>query len=231
MTTAFIAGATGYTGRSVVAACRARGMTTVAHVRPDSSRLAEWRTTFGDHGATVDTSPWTAEGMAAAMARHHPDFVFSLLGTTAKCGKTDGSSYEAVDYGLSVLLLGAAAGVEPWPCFVYLSSTGADGPALNAYMKARVRVEKAITDLGMNHLIARPSFITGEDREEDRPGERVGAKVVDGFLNTLSAVGIKGPRAKYGSITGPQLGEALVKLAVEGTRGTVEAAALQAAAG
>ncbi len=230
MTTAFIAGATGYTGRSVVTSCLARGITTVAHVRPDSSRLDSWTSTFEGQGATVDSSPWTPEGMAAAMRRHQPDFVFALLGTTAKRGKTDGGSYETVDYGLSVLLLGAAATVEPWPCFVYLSSTGADGPAINAYMKARVRVEKAIVDLGINHLIARPSFISGDDRDENRPAERVGATVVDGFLNTLSAVGLKGPRAKYGSITGAQLAEALVKLSTEGSRGVVEAAGLQAAA-
>ena len=124
MTTAFIAGATGYTGQSVVAECRKRGWTTVAHVRPDSGRRDEWTTTFEQEGAQVDTSAWTADAMADAMQRHRPDVVFSLLGTTAKRAKADGSSYEAVDYGLSVLLLGAATTIDPAPCFVYLSAIG-----------------------------------------------------------------------------------------------------------
>jgi uncharacterized protein YbjT (DUF2867 family) len=226
MTTAFIAGATGYTGRNVVSALTARGIETVAHVRPDSRSLDQMRTIFTAEGASVDTSPWTPQGMASAMASHRPDFVFALLGTTAKRGKVDGSTYESVDYGLTVMLLEAAAAMDPRPCFVYLSAAGAGGLALGGYMRARARVEQEIVALGIPHLIARPSFITGDDREEDRPAERIGAKLVDAGLGSLAALGVPGPRAALGSITGPDLGEALVRLAVEGHRGVVEAADL-----
>ena len=47
---AFVAGATGYTGvqvvRQLAALERTPPLRVVAHVRPDSTRLAEWRTRF-----------------------------------------------------------------------------------------------------------------------------------------------------------------------------------------
>ena len=227
--TVFVAGATGYTGNHVVSACAARGLRTVAHIRPGSTSGSRWRGVFEEQGAVVDESPWTAEAMAAAMAKHQPEVVFSMLGITARRGKAEGSSYESVDYGLTVMLLEAAATLPTPPVFVYLSSAGAGGPAIGAYMSARVRAEAAIRAAGIPHLIARPSFITGEDRSESRPGERVAAVVADGLLGGLARLGIKGPRKAWGSLTGEQLGEALVRLALAGQRGVVEATALHEA--
>ncbi len=227
MMTAFVTGATGYTGRNVVAALTSRGIEAVAHIRPDSRSLDQMRTILTAEGASVDTSPWNPQGMAGALASHRPDIVFALLGTTAKRGREDGSTYESVDYGLTVMLLEAAAAMDSPPCFVYLSAAGAGGLTWGAYMRARARVEKAIFELGIPHLIARPSFITGDDRDEERPAERIGAKVVDAGLGALAALGVAGPRDAFGSITGPELGDALVRLAVEGRRGVVEAAELQ----
>ena len=40
---AFVAGATGFTGREVVRLLVERGVPAVAHVRPDSPRLEEWK--------------------------------------------------------------------------------------------------------------------------------------------------------------------------------------------
>jgi uncharacterized protein YbjT (DUF2867 family) len=212
-TRVFVAGATGYTGRSVVAHAAEERTHTVAHVRPDSRSLSDWRTRFDEHGATVDVSPWTPEGMAGAMDRHRPDVVFALLGTTARRARRDGSSYEEVDYGLTVMLLRAVAEVCPETCFVYLSAAGAHGRAVNAYMSVRTRVEAEIRSLGVPHLIARPGFITGRDRDENRPAERAAATVLDGALSALAMVGLRGPREKWHSITGSQLGRALVTLA------------------
>ena len=53
---AFVAGATGFTGREVVATLRERGIATVAHVRAESSRRAEWTARFEAQGAEVDAS-------------------------------------------------------------------------------------------------------------------------------------------------------------------------------
>jgi nucleoside-diphosphate-sugar epimerase len=229
MPTAFIAGSTGYTGRSVVTECVAAGLRTVAHVRPDSSTLEEWRRRFEVEGAVVDTSPWTPEGMAAAMEAHRPDLVFALLGTTRARGKRDGvSSYEAVDLGLTIRLLDAACTLEPRPLFVYLSAAGAGGRAVNAYMDARVKVEAAIRQRGVDHVIARPSFITGPGREENRPGEEIGAVVADGLLSLVGALGGRKVQDRYRSITGPALAKALVSLALDpASRGVFEADALQ----
>ena len=58
MQIAFVAGATGYTGREVVRLLSGRGVRTVAHVRPDSPRVEEWRRRFETEGAAVDVTPW-----------------------------------------------------------------------------------------------------------------------------------------------------------------------------
>lgn len=228
MTTAFVAGATGYTGRNMVRCLVKENVRTVAHVRPDSPSLHRWRAVFQGQGAVVDNAPWTAEGVAQALAEYRPRWVFALLGTTAKRGRRDGGTYETVDYGLTSLLLHAAAGLEPRPTFVYLSSAGAGGRAFGSYMKARVRIEAEIRALDMPHLIARPAFITGDDRGEARPLERLGARVVDEALGGLAAVGVSGPRDRWASMTGPELAAGLARLVTSGRTGVVEAAELRA---
>jgi len=79
---AFVAGATGYVGREVVAALRAAGVETWAHVRPDSPRLREWRERFGALGAQVDVTAWDAVAMRDRLTTLSPTVVFALLGTT-----------------------------------------------------------------------------------------------------------------------------------------------------
>lgn len=227
MTTAFVAGATGYTGRSVVPCLLERGVRTVAHVRPDSPDREAWQAHFTDVGAHVDSSPWSADAMGGALRRWRPDFVFALLGTTARRGRAEGASYLSVDHDLTVMLLDAAAELEPPPCFVYLSSVGADHPRGSAYLGVRDRVEARIRGAGLPHLLARPSFITGPDRTERRIAERLAARAVDTATGGLAALGIRGLRERYASVTGPQLAHALVDLALQGRRGVVEAAALR----
>jgi uncharacterized protein YbjT (DUF2867 family) len=214
----FVAGATGYTGRAVVRESVARGLDTVAHVRPDSSSLARWRASFESIGARVDTSEWTREDIGATLQRLQPSIVYSLLGTTRSRGKQGSGSavtdtYEAVDYGLSIMLLEASVACGSRPRFVYLSAMGADGRAVNAYMEVRQRVEAAVRDSGLPYLIARPGFITGDDRDENRVAERVAARISDGLLAGLGVLGAKRLRARYTSLTGTQLGAALVELA------------------
>ena len=64
---AFVAGATGFTGREVVRVLLDRGVPTVAHIRPDSSRLDEWRERFEGLGARTDTTAWEKEPMSATL--------------------------------------------------------------------------------------------------------------------------------------------------------------------
>jgi nucleoside-diphosphate-sugar epimerase len=217
---AFVAGATGFTGREVVAALCSRGIATVAHVRAESSRRAEWTARFEALGAEVDASPWTAEAMLAALARVQPTQVYALLGTTRKRAKGEGLSaieaYERVDYGLTKLLIDAAQALEPAPRFVYLSSIGANPQTRNPYLAARAKVEAALEASVLPYFSARPSFISGPGRDDGRPAERVGSVIGDLALGTLGLLGARRTRARYASTTPEVLARALVRLGCEG---------------
>lgn len=240
----FVAGATGYTGARLVRALRRAGCEVVAHVRPDSrerdARTQEW---IG-LGAQVDTTPWGSDWAAVFRARG-VTHVFALLGTTRARGKRAAAAgreetYETVDYGLTMeLLRGAEALVDApdgAPKFIYLSSLGADAPRGNAYLSVRARVEAALRASRLRFVIARPSFITGADREEARAGERVAAAALDAGLGVLGALGNAGVRAagsfadRYRSMSGGELAEALRKAAEDpAAEGQVlDAAALRA---
>ena len=227
MPTAFVAGATGYTGREVVRALVGRGARAVAHVRPDSPRLAEWRERFGEMGAEVDATPWEEPAMRATLARWRPTHVFALLGTTRARGKrADESggggavpdSYESVDYGLTSLLIRAtvaSSSAGSRPRFIYLSAAGVREGIKNAYVAARWRAESELRASGLPFVIARPGFITGADREERRPLERVAAVVGNALLAVAGVLGASGLRQRYRSMTGAELAAALVRLALD----------------
>lgn len=217
MTTAFVAGATGYTGREVVDCLVRRGVKVVAHVRPDSPRAEEFRARFGSLGAVTDLSPWTGEAMTASLVAHAPSIVFALLGTTRRREKASGGvdTYAAVDVGLSLMLLEAAQAVTPPPRFVYLSAAGVTATSRGAYLAARWTVEERVRASGLPYTIARPSFITGPDREESRRGERAAAATVDAGLAVLGAFGARKLRARWHSTTGGLLAEALVRASLE----------------
>jgi nucleoside-diphosphate-sugar epimerase len=221
VTTAFVAGATGYTGREVVRALRARDIDTVAHVRPDSPRLAEWRARFEGLGARVDVTPWEAESMKATLAAIRPDLVFSLVGTTRgrarrarlESGRDEG--YDAVDYRLTMLLYHASRASDSRPRFMFLSSAGVREGTANPYLAARVRVERALREGDLPWTVARPSFITGPDRDEFRLGERVAARAVDGLLALAGGLGAGRLRDRYRSTTNVLLARGLVLAALD----------------
>lgn len=216
MTVAFVAGATGLVGREVVRILREQGVETHAHVRPDSSALETWRARHAEAGAVTDTTPWDLDAMTATIAGVAPDVVFALLGTTrarknavAKAGgDADANTYEAVDYGLSKLLLDAVAASAPGARFVYLSAIGAERPS-GAYMQVRARIEAHLREGSVPWTSARPSFILG-DRDEERPGEAAGAGLIDVGLSLAGLFGARKFQARYGSIAGPALAAALV---------------------
>lgn len=218
VTRAFVAGATGYTGRAVVPALTARQVGAFAHVRPDSRDLPGWTQRFTAAGATVDSTPWNPEAMKETLARLQPDIVFALLGTTRARGKKAAAeapeTYETIDYGLTKLLLDAAV-ASGRPRFVYLSAIGAGPGATTAYMKARWKAEEAIRASGLPYVIARPSFITGPDRDETRVGERVGAAVGDALLGVAGLLGARSLRDRYRSISNEALASGLVHAALD----------------
>ena len=220
---AFVAGATGHTGRSVVEACTRRGVPTVAHVRPDSPRRAEWERLFADMGATVDATPWERPAMAATLVRIRPTHVFILVGTTrarsrraAREGRDE--TYASVDLALPLLLADAAedaAAADPTlrPRLVYLSAIGAREDARSAYVRARGRVERRLREGRLPWLAVRPAVIAGE-RDERRPLERLTAVVGDLLLQPLRLVGAGRLRDRLRSTTGAELGEGMVRVAL-----------------
>lgn len=223
MTTAFVAGATGYTGRAVVVELLARGMRTVAHVRPDSPRLASWREHFSALGAEVDETPWDAPLMASTLSLLRPDIVFCLIGTTRARGRrgprTPGGrpawTYESVDFGLTDLLLRACVMARVSPRFVYLSAAGTSEGARGAYGRSRWRAEQAVRSSGLPFTIARPALISGPDREDFRPLERASAVVLDALLGVVARLGRPDLRARFRSITGTDLAASLVRAALD----------------
>jgi uncharacterized protein YbjT (DUF2867 family) len=207
---AFVAGATGYTGRALVHELCARGVRTIAHVRPDSPRLPQWQQHFNAVGALVDSSPWSEAALASALRVQQPDFVFAMLGTTrsrARAARRAGGndSYESVDYGLTSLLLSATLHAAPDAHFVYLSAVGVGPRARGAYLRVRWRMEQELRSSGSRHTIIRPAIITGADRDESRPLERAAAVATDAVLALVGKLGGRHIQHRYRSRTGAEL--------------------------
>ena len=227
MAVAFVAGATGFVGRTVVQQLRRRGVTTFAHVRPDSKRLDEWRTRFAELGAETDTSPWDPAMLAEALKTRGVTHVFVCIGTTraqTKANDVQGDPYEAVDYGLTRMLCDAAVTAGGGARVVYLSSIGTGPKSSSPYFRARWKAEEAVRGSGLPWVIARPSFIAGAGdgarRDDGRPFEKAGAVIADGLLAAVGLVASR-TRAKYRSITPEMLAEALVRLGLDGAPGKV----------
>jgi uncharacterized protein YbjT (DUF2867 family) len=199
-------------GREVVRQLAVRGTPTIAHVRPDSRKLVEWRTRFEELGARVDTSPWKVGELAIALAQ--TDQLYICIGTTrsrAKSDQVEGDIYEAVDFGLTQLAVDAAKESRRPLRLVYLSSVGADAKARSAYLRARGKAENAVMHSGLSWAIARPSIITG-DRDESRFGEAAAGVVGDGLLAVVGLFGGKQVRAKYRSTSPDVLASALIRI-------------------
>lgn len=215
-TIAFVAGATGYVGRVVVERLLDAGVESYAHVRPQSSRLDYWREHFGGLGATVDSTPWTDGELRARLAEISPTLVFALIGTTRKRAKSEaiaGDPYGEIDYGLTAMVHRAAAKLDG-ARFIYLSAAGVGPKSSSAYMSARWRAEELIRGGPLPYTIARPSIITGPDRDDGRAGERIAGAIADGALALAGLFGGRKLRARYRSTTNEVLAAALVRLAL-----------------
>ena len=212
--TAFVLGATGFVGREVVRQLCVRGARAIAHVRPDSAQLEEWRGRLAALGAEVDTTPWDGARLGARLAEVRPAQLYILIGTTrrrAKADRVEGDIYEAIDLGLTRIAVEAALASTAAPRLIYLSSIGADAAARSPYLRARGKAEAAVTGAGLPWVIARPSFITGE-RDESRAGERAASVLGDGVLAVAGLFGARRTRDRYRSTTPDVLASALIRL-------------------
>jgi uncharacterized protein YbjT (DUF2867 family) len=211
--TAFVLGATGFVGREVVRQLCVRGGKPIAHVRPDSKSVEEWRAKFAAMGATTDTAAWNADAMAAALREYRVTELYICIGTTRSKAKSDqvsGDIYQQIDRGLTEIAVAAAKQVGGIR-LIYLSSVGANSTASSAYLKARGQAEDAVRGSGLPWVIGRPSFITG-DRDERRLGEAIGAGIGDGMLAVAGILGGKKLRAKYRSTSPDVLASALIRV-------------------
>jgi len=229
---AFVVGSSGYVGQAVVAELRKHSIPTIAHVRPGSSRLPDMTRFAQTQGAQIDSTPWDTAALAKALQRHNTSHIFCLIGTTRKQAKAEGIGgdiYERIDLGLTSMLADAAVQSGLSPHFVYLSSVGADETASSKYLQARGKAEATLARSGLSCAVARPSIITGSDRDDSRPAERLSGSVIDGMLSVVGALGGKRVRAKYRSTTGSELASRLVALALQRQEGVFEGSALASA--
>lgn len=107
------------------------------------------------------------------------DMLFSTLGTTIKSAKTKDKQYR-VDFTYQFQFAKAAAenGV---PCYLLVSSMGADSRSRVFYSRIKGELEDAVALLKFRRLlIFRPSILDG-DRKEKRHGEKIGL-VISRFI-------------------------------------------------
>lgn len=217
-----VIGATGYTGQSVVEQLAARpSARTWAHVRPDSSALADWRERVGQwQNVELSTAAWTEQAMSDEIKRIAPTHIFLLLGTTKARGRrgTDSAvadTYEAVDYGLTHLVIEANKCADKPARIIYLSSIGAKQGTSNPYLKARAQIEAELGETALSWVSVRASFISGPDRDESRPMERVSAVAAKPFLAVAGALGAKHFAARFQPRTGDALAALLIACAFD----------------
>ena len=192
--TALLVGATGLVGGHVLALLlddpHWSHVTALAR-RPTEMRHAklDWRVvdfnrpeTFGDLGGIGD--------------------VFCALGTTIKkAGSKDAFRQVDMGHSLSVAREARRQGAEQ---FAVVSALGADPKSSIFYSRVKGELEEALKTLGYPRLVVvRPSLLLGE-RQESRPGEKVGAVV----MRALGWLMI-GPLVKYRAVAASDVARAL----------------------
>jgi nucleoside-diphosphate-sugar epimerase len=206
---AFIAGATGFTGRALaLQPTDGAGVQLALQVRPGSSSIAKLE---GDD-RIVEVALDDEAALAAAL--EGMDAVVQLIGTV-RANFNEQTSYESVDYGTTVKLVGAArrAGVEH---FVLLSSVGA-GMGLGSYLSWKKKTERAVTESGLGYTILRPSYLAGDEVMT----ERRAARYTSAFLGGMSDSPVGYPFAAIRPINIQVLAQIILEVIRQGPRNRV----------
>jgi len=216
---AFVAGATGYIGRMVVELLLENCVETVAHIRPDQSQIDDWVNHFHSMGATVDLTAWKQVEMSNTLARIRPTMTFALLGSHKSRMRTKRNrrpnpfvdSYEAVDYGLNVMLARASASSGSNPRFVFISTAAAKEKSGKEFNKTRFRTEEFIKKTGLPYTIVRaPSIRNGGRTDYRKKNNEAKLMLNDGFSALVGIFGASQYRLNHSSISNLQIAESIV---------------------
>jgi uncharacterized protein YbjT (DUF2867 family) len=184
----FIAGATGAVGQVLVPLALAKGVSLVAHARPQSGDKVK-----APNMAVLELADSAA--LDAAMAGCTT--VVQLIGTMRK-RFASGDTYETSDIGTTRQLVDAAKRVGTVDHLVLLSSVGAGRP-MGAYLKAKAAAESLVANSGIAFTMLRPSAF------EDRPGQ-----AMPGARTLMRALGLR----RYEPIRLEELARALLHVSV-----------------
>jgi len=146
----FIAGGTGYMGRSLIPVLIERGHTVYAVVRPGSER----KLTPGATAVPGDVLDGSTYKSAIP-----PDATFVQLVGVPHPSPSKAAQFRAVDL-VSAQAAVAAAQAAGVCHFVYVS-VAHPAPAMKAYVQVRMECEESIRRSGMNATILRPWYVLG----------------------------------------------------------------------
>jgi uncharacterized protein YbjT (DUF2867 family) len=146
----FIAGGTGYIGRSLIPILLARGHVVRALVRPGSERKlpAGCEIAFGD--------PLERETFAGAIA---PADTFVQLVGVPRPSPSKAQQFRDIDLRSALGSIDAAAKAHVGH-FVYIS-VAQPAPVMKAYQATRAEAEQALRASGLHHTIVRPWYVLG----------------------------------------------------------------------
>ena len=171
---AFIAGATGFTGRAIAHQdAAAHGVELRLQVRPDSPGAKKLGADPRVREISLSDPEGLEQGMKGATA------VMQLIGTV-RARFDEQTSYETVDYQSTVQLLQAAKRCQI-PHFILLSSVGAQ-TGWGAYLSWKKKTEDLVRSSGIPYTIVRPSYLAGDADFKDR----LRLEATSAFLRGLS---------------------------------------------
>jgi uncharacterized protein YbjT (DUF2867 family) len=145
-----VTGATGYLGRPLCDAARARGHRVRAFVRPGSAS----RVPGGVE--TVTGNPFSAEELAEALAA--ADTLVHLIGTPRP---SPAKARQFQDVDLASIRAAAAAATRARIAHIVYVSVAHPAPVMRAYIAARAQGEALVRETGIPATILRPWYVLG----------------------------------------------------------------------
>jgi uncharacterized protein YbjT (DUF2867 family) len=147
----FIAGGTGYIGRSLIPLLLDRGHDVRALVRRGSERKVP-------AGCTVVVGdPFEAASFVGAIG---PAETFIQLVGVPHPSPSKASQFRAIDLRSALASIASASEARSIDHFVYVS-VAQPAPVMKAYQAARAEAEKALQASGLRHTIVRPWYVLG----------------------------------------------------------------------